>query len=105
MKKILHSEPRLSWRDLTHNDARFVANMRDRLERIQPGTRILLGIYEARYLSDLAGTPMYKGRNATYVSFTPHLVEKWVAFAEQKLNEAVVSKLTPTLDEDQDVKA
>jgi hypothetical protein len=78
--------------NITDNDARFAANIRARLTHLKPGTRMVMGIYEARFLSAFCGTPLYRGRNTTYVTLDPELISRWLDIAEKKIAEAVASK-------------
>jgi hypothetical protein len=77
---------------VTPNELMFFKDLRTRLDRLKPGTRMLLDINSARYLTEFIGTPLYRGRNATYVSFEPYQIEKWLAQADQIIVNAVVSK-------------
>ena len=73
-------------------DAKFIANIRERVEALKSGTRMLLSIIDARRLTAFIDIPMYRGRNKSYVSFEPYQIRKWVEFGEKKIAAAVASK-------------
>lgn len=53
---------------------------------------MLLNINDARALTALAGVPLYRGRNATYVSIHASFVARWLDLAEKEIADAVASK-------------
>jgi hypothetical protein len=77
---------------VTREDVEFIVDLRARIEQLQLGARMLMNINDARRLTAFVNSPMYRGRNSTYVSFEPYQVRKWLTLAEQKIATAVASK-------------
>ena len=79
---------------ISTDDVKLIKSLRARLTKLQPGTRMLLNKHDVVRLTDLAlKVPLYRGRNAPYVSITQYHASLWISRAEEKLAQAVASRL------------
>lgn len=74
----------------------LVRHLRRRFELHPKQIEFTVSVDELRRLTAFIGTPLYRGRNSTYMTVQRLFLMRWVVRAEEKIAQAVTSELDRT---------